>query len=86
MKLRTQLLLAGAVILMLPWLGYEYIIELDASLREQQSRALRIQARAAAAIVASNREYAEASAPDSSGEVVFAHSVDDVGNVINPIP
>ncbi|MEM7292869.1 MAG: histidine kinase dimerization/phospho-acceptor domain-containing protein [Pseudomonadota bacterium] len=83
MKLRTQLLLAAAVLLLLPWLGYEYILELDASLREQQSRALRIQAQAAAAIVQANRPTNDAEDGEStSGAVIYAHRVADTSTII----
>ena len=78
MKLRTQLLVATGVILFLPWAGYQYILQLDASLRQSQSRNLTMQAKAAAAIA---RVVPTAIVSDTlikSRRVVFAPTISPV--------
>ncbi|MDR0770369.1 MAG: hypothetical protein LBE75_04120 [Burkholderiales bacterium] len=46
--IRLQLLLALAVLLILPWLGYEYLHEVDRFLKSGQERTLRVTAKAVA--------------------------------------
>ncbi|MCL2872323.1 MAG: ATP-binding protein [Betaproteobacteria bacterium] len=46
--IRLQLLLALAVLLVLPWLGYEYLREVDLFLKSGQERTLRVTAKAVA--------------------------------------
>ncbi|MEM7207298.1 MAG: ATP-binding protein [Pseudomonadota bacterium] len=86
MKLRTQLLIAVAVILLLPWAGYRYVLELDASLRENQSRTLAAQARAAAAVISANFPHGESEEEVKqvvvATKTIFADSANSATNIV----
>ena len=46
--LRTQVLLLALILLVIPWVGYRYVLEMERFLREGQERALIATARAVA--------------------------------------
>ncbi len=58
MRLRKQLLFLSLVTLALPWVGCQYIREMDAALRQGQTDSLTATARAVAARLASDRALA----------------------------
>jgi len=82
MKLRTQLLVATGVILFLPWTGYEYVLQLDASLRQSQSRNLTMQAKAAAAIALAKPAAQVSDTLIKSTRVVFAHTISPTVQIV----
>ncbi len=82
MKLRTQLLVAAGVILFLPWTGYEYVLQLDASLRQSQSHNLTMQAKAAAAIAIAKPAALVSDTLIKSTRVVFAHTISPTVQIV----
>lgn len=78
MKLRKQLLLISLVTLALPWVGCQYIQEMESTLRAGQSQALLATAKAAAARFANDAELSstiEALSPRGNLPSLFAHKL-----------
>ncbi|MDN3640512.1 ATP-binding protein [Simiduia curdlanivorans] len=57
MQLTRQLVLVGTLTLILPWSGLQFIAEMEASLRDGQTRAMKASAQAVAKLVASDPNY-----------------------------
>ncbi|BFM12390.1 proteobacterial dedicated sortase system histidine kinase [Simiduia litorea] len=57
MQLTRQLVLVGTLTLILPWSGLQFIAEMEASLRDGQTRAMKASAQAVAKLVASDANY-----------------------------
>ena len=83
MKLRTQLLLAAGITLFLPWAGYQYVVELDTSLRENQSRTLAALGETASAILQTHNLQAASPRQLDASRTLFAHTVRNVNLVMD---
>ncbi|PCK07748.1 MAG: proteobacterial dedicated sortase system histidine kinase [Alteromonadaceae bacterium] len=79
MKLRKQLLFLSLVTLSLPWVGCQYLREMDAALRHGQTEAMAATARAVAARVRSDSTLAsKVQAMDTRAhrQFIYAHDLD----------
>lgn len=76
MQLTRQLVLVGTLTLILPWSGLQFIAEMEASLRDAQTRAMKASAQAVAKLMASDANYFSLLslhlAPNSH-EAIYAH-------------
>ena len=83
MTLRRQLLLVGLLLLCLPWVGCQYIREMEGALRHDQQQSLQATAMAVAADLGEREELLYPNplrrvAPADQGRPVYAHPVDQV--------
>lgn len=84
MKLRKQLLFLSLITLSLPWVGCQYVREMDAALRHGQTEAMAATARAVAARMRSdNTLVATVQSMDtrSHQQFVYAHNLDQAPTV-----
>lgn len=74
MTLKRQLLLASLLMLMIPWAGLQFVLELDQALRDQAEEQLRGQARRMADVTAAELRDQPPLGPDDP--TVFMHQTD----------
>lgn len=70
MTLKRQLLIASLLMLIIPWAGLQFVLELDQALREQASRQLQSQARRMAPVA--DAALADGPAIATGTEVIYA--------------
>lgn len=76
MPLTRQLVLVSTLTLILPWAGLQFIAEMEASLRDAQTRAMKASAQAIAKLMASDADYlAQLSfqLPHEKSKALYAH-------------
>ena len=79
LSIRSKLLLVAMAVLLIPWMGYEYVREMKAFLLQGQENALSLTARAVSTVLHDRPEFfdPETGAPDLIGEPgdLYAHAL-----------